>query len=45
MDRFENNDTAATATDLRTISGTTTESSLSIEAGDPDWYRFTLGAA
>jgi hypothetical protein len=42
-DRFENNDSAATATDLRTITGTLTESGLSIEAADPDWFRFTLG--
>jgi hypothetical protein len=41
-DRFENNDTAATATDLRTISGTITEATLSLEVGDPDWYKFTL---
>ncbi len=44
-DRFEDNDTGATATDLRTISGTTTEAALSIEANDPDWYRFTLASA
>jgi hypothetical protein len=43
-DRFENNDTAATATDLRTITGTLAEAGLSIEAADPDWFRFTLAA-
>ena len=42
-DRFENNDSATTATDLRTITGTLTETGLSIEAADPDWFRFTLG--
>jgi hypothetical protein len=44
-DRYENNDTAATATDLRTVSGSLVESGLSLEAGDPDWYRFTLGSS
>ncbi|MBK8104268.1 MAG: pre-peptidase C-terminal domain-containing protein [Betaproteobacteria bacterium] len=44
-DRFEDNDSAATATDLHTISGTLSETALSIESGDPDWYRFTLTSA
>ncbi len=44
-DRFENNDSAAVPTNLGTLSGTRTESGLSIEANDPDWYRFTLGSA
>lgn len=41
-DRFENNDSAATATDLRTVSGTVVEEQLSIQPADPDWYRFTM---
>ena len=45
MDRFEDNDTAATATDLHTISGTLSETALSIEFDDLDWYRFTLPSA
>jgi hypothetical protein len=44
-DRFEDNDTAGTATDLRTISGTVTESSLTVQSADADWYRFTLASA
>ncbi len=43
-DRYENNDAAVTATDLRVITGTLTESNLSIETADPDWFRFTLSA-
>ena len=45
MDRFEDNDTAATATDLHTISGTVSETALSIESDDLDWYLFTLPSA
>ncbi len=40
-DRFEDNDTRATATDLGTIEGVRSEASLTAEAGDADWYRFT----
>jgi serralysin len=36
-DRFEDNDTALTATDLRTISGTVTETGLSVQSNDADW--------
>ena len=41
-DRFEDNDTAATPTNLGTINGAFTAGALSMEAGDADWYRFTL---
>jgi hypothetical protein len=44
-DRFEDNDTAATATNLRSIVGTLREANLSVEAGDADFYRFTLNSA
>ncbi len=43
-DRFEDNDSAATASNLRIITGTWQESNLSIQADDADWYRFTLAA-
>ncbi|MBV5309165.1 DUF4347 domain-containing protein, partial [Chromatium okenii] len=43
-DRFEDNDTAATATNLGTITSTRTETGLSIETNDPDWFQFTLGS-
>lgn len=43
-DRFENNDAAETAFDLGIIGGTLTETDLSIEAGDEDWYAFALTA-
>ncbi|MDZ7592439.1 MAG: pre-peptidase C-terminal domain-containing protein [Rubrivivax sp.] len=45
MDRFEDNDTAATATDLHDVVGTVSETALSVESNDPDWYRFTLPSA
>jgi Ca2+-binding RTX toxin-like protein len=41
-DRFEDDDTAGTATKLGTITGTHLESGLSIEGDDPDWFQFTL---
>ncbi|MBK1642371.1 hypothetical protein CKO12_10870, partial [Chromatium okenii] len=41
-DRFEDNDTSATATNLGTINGTRTENELSIESYDTDWFLFTL---
>jgi hypothetical protein len=44
-DRFEDNDTALTATDLQTISGTVIETNLSVQSNDADWYRFTLPGA
>jgi hypothetical protein len=43
-DRFEDDDTAGTATNLGTITGTRTETGLSIETNDPDWFQFTLGS-
>ena len=45
MDRFEDNDTVATATDLRNVGGTVFETALSIESDDLDWYLFTLPSA
>lgn len=44
-DRFESNDTAVSATDLRVLSGEQQYSDLSVQAGDNDWFRFTLAAA
>ncbi len=41
-DRYENNDTAATATDLRTISGSQIVSGLTVQSNDDDWYKFTI---
>ena len=44
-DRFELNDSATTATDLRTPMGVVQYDDLSISSGDQDWYRFTLDGA
>lgn len=44
-DRFEPNDTRATATDLRTISGSLNLPDLSISANNRDFFRFELAAA
>ncbi|MEO5367387.1 MAG: clostripain-related cysteine peptidase, partial [Magnetococcus sp. WYHC-3] len=40
-DVYENNDSAATATQLGTLRGAYTLESASVEAGDDDWYAFT----
>ncbi len=44
-DRFEANDSLATATNFATLNGTRTENSLTIHAtGNGDFYRFTAAA-
>ncbi len=41
LDQFESNNDEATATQLRTLTGTRTLNDLSIhEAGDADWFQF-----
>ena len=45
LDRYEVNNTIATATDLRTLSGALTLDDLSVHNGtDHDFYRFTIAA-
>jgi hypothetical protein len=45
LDRYEVNNTIATATDLRTLSGALTLDDLSVHNGaDRDFYRFTIAA-
>lgn len=44
-DRYEDHDTAFTATDPRTVSGETVLTGLNMQANDPDRYRFSLGSA
>lgn len=44
-DRFEVNNELSKATDLGEIFGRLTEANLSLEAGDQDWFKFTLSAS
>jgi hypothetical protein len=44
-DRFESNNDASSAKDLGTLRGEQVIDGLSLEAGDEDWYAFTLASA